>query len=199
MSRSSAARRRRDSGHITSAGSLGVAFAGTGDDDEDEQGESLGAANDRLRIELSEVEGWYRLLLADHSTLEGRMARSDRRVTELHAEANRLTVENQELHTLVSRFVPTAAGRVGNDAPAGRDQGQGQREGQRLAKGEDFAMRRIFDWSRSAQRHKWATAAVVTIATLLARDPGVQGFLVTAAGQLRQAVTGSGAGGGPRR
>jgi hypothetical protein len=160
---------------------LGVAFASV-DDDGNEQGESLGMANARLKNELSEVEGWYRLLLADHSTLEGRMAKSDRRVTELQTEANRLAAENQELHALI----PGAARRVGSRGSAERD--QGQREGQ----GEDFMMIRILDGIRSAQRHKWATAAVVTIATLLARDPGVQGFLGSAVSRARQAVGGSG-------
>ena len=82
--------------------------------------------NARLRDELSEVEGWYRLLQVDHATLEGRMAQSGRRVTELQAEANRLAAENQELHALVSRLVPGAAGRVGNRESAVREQGQGQ-------------------------------------------------------------------------
>ena len=51
-------------------------------------------------------------------------------------------------------------------------------------------MRRISDFIRSARRHKWATAAVVTIATLLARDPTVQGAIGSALSRARQVVRG---------
>jgi hypothetical protein len=175
MSRSMAARRRRDDGDLWGAESVGLASER---DDLEEQGERLGAENARLKEEMREVEGWYRLLQVDHAALQARMAQSGRRMTELQAEANRLAAENQELQALVSRPVPDAAGLDGNrDEP-----GQGS--------GEDSSMRRISDFIRSARQHKWATAAAVTIATLLARDPSVQGALESALSRARQAVRG---------
>ena len=59
-------------------------------------------------------------------------------------------------------------------------------------------MGRIYNWIRSAPRHKWATAAVVTIATLLARDTGIQEVIGSAVSGARQAVSG-GRGGGKGR
>jgi hypothetical protein len=183
MSRGTAARRRRDDGDGDAWGaeSFGVA---TERDDLQEQGERLGAENARLVEEMREVEGWYRLLQVDHAALQARMAQSGRRMTELQAEANRLAAENQELQALVSRPVADAAG--GDDNRDGQGQGQGQ--GQGSGSGDDSTMRRITDFIRSARRHKWATAAIVTIATLLARDPNVQGALGSALGRVRQAV-----------
>jgi hypothetical protein len=179
MSRSTAARRRRDDGDAWRAESCRVAVASERDDWQ-EQGERLGAENARLKDELSEVEGWYRLLQADHATLQARMSQSSGRITELQAEANRLATENQGLQPLVSRSLPDAI------SPARERTGQGQGQGQE--EGEDSAMTRIFDWVRSAQRHKWATAAIVTIATLLARDPTVQDGLGSAVSRVRQAL-----------
>jgi hypothetical protein len=182
MSRSTAARRRRDDGDAWRAAPWSVAVASELEDWQ-ERGERLGAENARLKDELSEVEGWYRLLQADHATLQARMSQSSRRITELQAEANRLATENQGLQVLVSRSLPDAIG------PAGERTGQGQRQGER--EGEDSAMTRIFDWVRSAQRHKWATAAVVTIATLLARDPTIQDVLGSAVSRVRQGLGGN--------
>jgi hypothetical protein len=177
MSRGTAARRRRDDGDAWGAGSLGLASER---DDLQEQGERLGAENARLKEEMREVEGWYRLLQVDHAALETRMTQSGRRLTELQAEANRLAAENQELHALVSRPAADAAGRDDNrDEP-----GPGP--------GDDSTMRRITDFLRSARRHKWATAAVVTIATLLARDPNIQTGLIAALNRARQAVASEG-------
>jgi len=128
----------------------------------------------RLEDELSEVEGWYRLLQADHATLQERLSQSGRRVTELQAELNRLAVENQELHALVDRMAP------GEPAPQATGRGPGGLS----------TMRHITEVFRSARRHKWATAAVVAVATLLARDAAVQDALGSACGRLRQAVHG---------
>ena len=41
-------------------------------------------------------------------------------------------------------------------------------------------MARISDFVRKIRRHRWATAAVVAIATLVARDPAVRGALGSA-------------------
>jgi hypothetical protein len=180
MSRGTAARRKRD-GHAWHAESCSVAVASERDDWEG-LGERLGAENARLKDELSEAEGWYRLLQVDHATLQARMSQSSRRITELQAEANRLATENQGLQALVSRTFPDAF------SPAGEQTGQGQRK----REGEDSAMTRIFDWLRSVQRHKWATAAVVTIATLLARDSTVHDILGSAVSRVRQGVGGDG-------
>jgi hypothetical protein len=186
MSRGKAMRRRRDEGQAGSAGPFGLAVATEGQD-WIEQDDRLEAKNARLRDELSEVEGWYRLLQAEHATLKGRTAESGRRFTMLQAEANRLAARNQELQALVSRFDPGAVRRADARETAVQEQGQRESEGQ----GEKSAMRRIYDWVRSAPRHKWGTAAFVTIATLLARDPGVQGVFGSAVSRARQAVGGN--------
>jgi len=98
MSRSTAARRRRDDVDVW--GAIAVASQ---EGDLLEQNDRLGAENARLKEELGEVEGWYRLLQADHAALQAKMAQSGRRVTQLQAEANRLADENQELRALVAR------------------------------------------------------------------------------------------------
>src|SRR3954468_14245588 len=124
MSRSMAARRRRDDDDVWGAESVGVACER---DDLQEQGERLGAENARLKEEMGEGEGWYRLLQVEHAALQTRMAQSARRMTELRAEANRLAAENQELQALVCRPFTDAAGLD----PGNRDeQGQGQRSGE---------------------------------------------------------------------
>ncbi len=189
MSRNTAVRRRCDVGAAGRAGLYSLAVASAGDD-RNEQGERMSAENARIRDELSEVEGWYRLLQAEHSTLQGRLTHSGRRMTDLQADANRLAVENRELHALVSRSVPGVDDRAGDRGQVEREPGQAPSEGE----GEDFVMRRIFDWIRSVQRHKWATAALVTIATLLGRDPGVQGVLGSAVSRAREAFNSSASG-----
>jgi hypothetical protein len=173
-----AARRRRDDGDVWAAGPVGVASEL---EELQEQGERLGAENARLKEEARELEGWYRLLQVEHGSLRSRLEQSGRRMTELQAEANRLSAENQELRALVSRAAPDAAGPGANrDEP-----GQGT--------GEESSMNRIFDVIRSIRRHRWATAAVVAIATLLARDPSVQGSLGSALNRARQAIRGDAA------
>jgi hypothetical protein len=165
MSRGTAARRRRDDSEAWLVESFRVA------DERDElleRGEHLDEENARLKEQMAEVEGWYRLLRVDHSALQAKMTQSSRRLTELQTEANRLAAENQELQALVSR--PVAA------VPDSDRQGEGS------------SMTRIFEFVRRAQRHKWATAAVVTIATLLVRDPTVQGVLGSAVDRVRQAA-----------
>ena len=51
-------------------------------------------------------------------------------------------------------------------------------------------MGRIVNFVQAVGRHKWATAAVVALATLLARDPAVRGVIGSAAERARQAVRG---------
>jgi len=166
MSRDTAARRRRDDCEAWHAESFCVASEL---DELQEQGERLGDENARLRDQLAEVEGWYRLLQVDHAALQRKVAQSGRRVTELQAEANRLGSENRELQVLVLRA---------GQADPGIDQG------------EDSSMTRIFDFVRAARRNRWAAAAVVAIVTLLARDAGVQGLMRGAVERTRQAATG---------
>ena len=49
-------------------------------------------------------------------------------------------------------------------------------------------MTRINDWFRSVRRHKWASAAVVALATLLARDPGVQAAFSATLARVRESA-----------
>jgi hypothetical protein len=186
MSRGTAARRRRDHrSNEARCAALGVALSsGPDDGDWDDEDECLDARNARLRDELSEMEGWYRLLQAEHATVEGRLGQSTRRVTELQAEANRLAAENHELQAILSR---TAAGP--NEEPGTRE-GQIPRPGQGTLeeKGEYTKMRRIFDLIGSARQHKWATAAFLTLAALLARDPAVQSAVGSGWDRVKQAL-----------
>jgi len=166
MGRGMAARRRRDDTAAWDAETFVVACAL----EQEEQGGRLDAENARLREDLREVEGWYRLLQADHATLQGRMAESGRRMTALQAESNRLAAENQDLHALVARSAPDQERRPG------------------YVSGKENSMIRVADFLRSARRHRWAAAALATIATLLARDPTVRDVFASAADRVRQAV-----------
>jgi len=125
----------------------------------------------RVRDELAEVEGWYRLLQENHASLQESERRASRRTTELQSESNRLEAENHELRAVASADVA------------------GGRETRNRAEGATMTMR----YQRVLQRardHKWAFAALMAIATLLARDPGVRGVLGQVAGRVRQAVEG---------
>jgi hypothetical protein len=156
MSRDTRARRRHDNGHVGHAELYRVASEL---DELQEQNDRLGTENNRLRDQVAEVEGWYRLLQADHTVLQTGAARSSRRVTELQAESNRLASDNQDLQSLVVRY---------------------EEAGRGITHQERTLMARISDFVRTIRRHRWATAAVVAIATLVARDPSVRGVLGSA-------------------
>jgi hypothetical protein len=137
-----------------------------GADDRDESLGRLEEQNAGLREQLAEVEGWYRLLQADHAALQAQHGRCGREAIGLRAERNRLEVENKELQDIVSR--------LGAAAPADG----AQRE-------DESVMTRILSVVRGARRHKWAVAALVTILTLVARDSWVQGVASSAAARVR--------------
>src|SRR4051812_33410455 len=160
MSRSTAARRRRDDVDVW--GAIAVASE---EGDLLEQNDRLGAENARLKEEFGEVEGWYRLLQADHSALQAKMAQSSRRMTQLQAEANRLAGENQELRALVAQPLVGLAVVEGDRG----EPGAAPATGSKSESGGDCWMRRITDYISSVRRYRWATAAVVAIAGLLAR------------------------------
>src|SRR4051812_10450004 len=137
----------------------------------DERDQTIGRLtreNEELKSQVEEVEGWYLLLQADHAALQHREGRADLRATDLQAEVHRLSVENEELRALVAR-----------NEDAGPQAGRS---------GDGFPMTRITEVLQSIRRHKWATAAVVAIGTLLARDPAVQGLAGSVAARVRQAV-----------
>ena len=56
---------------------------------------------------------------------------------------------------------------------------------------------RINEWFRSFRRHKWASAAVLALATLLVRDPAVQGVFSSALARVRELVKGGESGRDP--
>ena len=116
MSRDTRARRRHDSVHV---GLTELHRDGSELDEVQEQADRLGTENDRLREQVAEVEGWYRLLQADHTALQTKAARSSRRVTELQAESNRLASENQDLQSLVFRYEVSGGGTVRPGWPSG--------------------------------------------------------------------------------
>jgi hypothetical protein len=156
MSRDTRARRRHDNGHVEHAELYRVASEL---DELQEQNDRLGTENTRLRDQVAEVEGWYRLLQADHTVLQTKAARSSRRVTELQVESNRLASDNQDLQSLVVHY---------------------EEAGRGITHQERTFMARISDFVRTIRRHRWATAAAVAIATLVARDPSVRGALASA-------------------
>lgn len=131
--------------------------------------ERLRDENQALRAELAEIEGWYRLLQKAHDELQGNERRASQRSTELQLEVNRLGDENQGLRLLLARL----------DRPV--PQGT-------ISTQEDASMFRFATWKAAAARHRWAAAAVVTIATLLARDSAVQGVLARASARASEAL-----------
>jgi hypothetical protein len=137
-------------------------------EDAERRAERLDAENTRLRDALAEVEGWYRLLQADHASLQARHGQVGRKAAQLRAEADRLGSENREIEALLHR-------------PGGPVGSAGRRK-------DHTTMNRIKAAIRSAGRHKWASAAVVALATLLARDPGVQRLFSSAVGRAGELV-----------
>jgi len=156
MGRGTRARRRPD---YVDAGHAELHRVGSELDELQEQADRLGTENNWLRDRVAEVEGWYRLLQTDYTVLQTEAARSGRRVTELQAESNRLASENQDLQSLLVRDEETGRG---------------------TSLQERTSMARISGFVRTILRHRWATAAAVAIATLVARDPSVRGALGSA-------------------
>jgi len=74
--------------------------------------------------EMSEVEGWYRLLQVDHAALQARMAQTGRRVTEPPGRGESLAVENQELQA--SSPDPSPTGPVSRATVMNKDKDKGK-------------------------------------------------------------------------
>ncbi len=163
MGRGTAARRRWDDNEAQAAESFRLRYER---DELWERGEDLVAENAWLRVRVGEVEGWYRLLQVNYAALEADATQAGRRVTELQTEANQLAAENRELRALDARGV---ARRTRNDP------------------GRTTSMIRVSKLIHAVRSHRWATAAVVAIATLLARDPAVRGVVGSTFDQARQA------------
>ena len=163
MSRGEAGRRRGTRELTWDEESPGVAVLV---EDTERRADRLDAENTRLRDALAEVEAWYRLLQADHASLQARHGQVGRKVGQLQSEVDRLESENQGFEALAGRPVlpERAAG---------------------LSRKDDTTMNRIKAALQSAARHKWASAALVAFATLLARDPGVQGLFSSTLARVR--------------
>jgi hypothetical protein len=162
MSRGAASRRRGPREPTWDEECPGVAVLV---EDSERRAERLEAENTRLQDALAEAEAWYRLLQADHASLEARHAQVGRKAAQLQAEADRLGSENRELEALLDR-------------PLGPVQTAGPSK-------DDTTMNHIKAALRSAGRHKWASAVLVALATLVARDPGVQGLASSALARVR--------------
>lgn len=163
MSRGMATRRRGLRAQTWDEGpSEVVCFQG----DSEQRADRLDAENSRLKEALIEVEGWYRLLQADHASLQVRHGQVGRKAGELLAEVDRLESKNRELEMLVDR--PAGPGRATESVKDGT------------------TMTRINERFQSLKRHKWATAALVAFVTLLARDTGVQGLFGSAVEKVRE-------------
>lgn len=167
MSRSAAARRRRPEPEAY-LGVCGRVESAEADEELREQVDRLRDENHSLRDRITEVEGWYRLLQADHSALQDNQYRTSRRTSELQAEVNRLESENQGLQAGLSR--------LGEAGQAPRQQHK------------DSSMTRLAKVIQGIRRHRWTAAVVMAVGTLLARDAAVQGVLARAADRARQAV-----------
>jgi len=128
--------------------------------DSEARADRLDAENARLKEALAETEGWYRLLQADHASLQVRHGQVGRKAGELRDEVDRLELKNRELEHLVDRAV--GSGRASESLK------------------DEMTMMRISDRFQAIKRHKWASAAVIAVLTLLARDPGVQGVFSSA-------------------
>jgi hypothetical protein len=165
MSRGAAARRRRQDRETWLAVCDGVE-----DDGEEPRAECerLRGEVARLRDQLADVEGWYRLLQADHATLQANERRTSQRTTELQAESNRLEIENQELHAAVSMI--------------------GAADQETRETGDAPTMTRFVRILQRVRDHKWAVAALLTFATLVAREPAVRGVVGNVVSRVRQAT-----------
>lgn len=141
-------------------------------DDSESRADRLDEEAGRLQAELTEVEAWYRLLRADHASLQARHGQVGRKNSEIRAEADRLRSRIRELEALADR--PDGSGRVADH----REQG--------------ITMMTPKKWPAAARRHKWATAALFALATLVARDPAVQALFASAIARVRQAGKGDG-------
>ncbi len=82
-------------------------------DEAEQRAERLDAENARLRDELAEAEGWYRLLQADHASLQHRHEQVGRKVGQLQSELDRLESRNQGLEAADDRPVD-GPGRAAN-------------------------------------------------------------------------------------
>jgi hypothetical protein len=173
MSRGATARRRRSDTEARLAVCGRVDSEGNGDDAEGAElicrDERLRDENAGLRERVAELEGWYRLLQEDHNGLQDENRRISRRGTELQTEVNRLEVENAERGALIMRL-----------GVAGYEPRVHQ---------EKSTMIRFAKLSQAARRHTWVAAAVVAIATLLARDTAVRGVFAEAVARVRQATS----------
>jgi hypothetical protein len=140
-------------------------------DESDRRAERVDAENARLRDRIAEVEAWYQLLQADHATLQHRHEQVGRKAAEVQAECDRLISRNRQLEALADR-----------PAGPGRSAQQGK---------ERIQMTRISSWFQMAREHKWGAALTLALATLLARDPGVQELFSSAIAKVRQAGGGN--------
>jgi hypothetical protein len=133
----------------------------------DRRAERVDAENLKLAEQLREAEAWYHLLQVDHAALGRKHERIGRKAAELQAELDRLGSMDRDQK---AAGPPEGSGRLAGPGP-----------------GEDSnPMIRISNWTRLARRHWWATAGVIVVATLLARDPGVRDLGSQAVARVRQ-------------
>jgi hypothetical protein len=139
-------------------------------DESDRRAERIDSENAQLRDRNDEVEGWYRLLQAEHATLQERHEQVARKAAEVQAEFDRLETRNRQLEAFADR--PAGPGR---SAEPGK---------------ECTDMTRIGNWFKMARDHKWGAALALALATLIARDPGVQEVFSAAIAKVRQGGAG---------
>jgi hypothetical protein len=135
-----------------------------GAEEREDSSTRLEAQNAILREQVAEVEGWYRLLQAEHTNLQTLHGRCGREAIGLRATVHRLEVENKELQDILAR--------------AGRGDSRTQ----------ELTRMRIQGLFRSVVKYKWVAATALALGALAARDPWVGGLFGSAATRVRDAV-----------
>src|SRR5438445_8597988 len=79
-------------------------------DESDRRADRVDSENAQLRDRNAEVEAWYRLLQADHATLQKRHEQVARKALEVQSECDRLITRNRQLEALADR--PDGPGRT---------------------------------------------------------------------------------------
>jgi hypothetical protein len=129
----------------------------------------LVAENERLRSKITEVEAWYSLLAADQEALRKVHARTTREATALQTECHRLAAANERLQALADHpGGPSGAAltlTLGNE-PAVRHQ--------------EVRFMKFVSFLKGVFKSRW-TIPAVALAALLAREPAVRDFAVSAA------------------
>ena len=172
MSRNARRRRERLVLHNWDAsGALADVAIVPGPAEDREAIDRLGEENDRLRERAEELEGRYRLACRDRESIRADRARAYSRASRLQAELNRMADEHEGLRAHVDRL-------------------ESGRETIETINMEGVApMNRVASLMNLVRKNKAASAAVLAVGALVARDPVVSGAVRSVAESAASAVT----------